>query len=93
VNETSQIVYDKVCEEDPYWGVVFIWWASAAFLLGAATTTGVGVAKEVFTTIRLYGCSRDRSTVFQIADMNADKPMPPLRKYATDDALPENEDS
>mmetsp|Transcript_7107 Transcript_7107/g.10597 ORF Transcript_7107/g.10597 Transcript_7107/m.10597 type:complete len:133 (+) Transcript_7107:68-466(+) len=49
-NTTSGKYYEENCDYKPYWGMVFVWWAGAAFLIGAATSSGLRVCTDVWST-------------------------------------------
>lgn len=68
-NVTDGTTMNQSCVDKPYWGLVFIWWAVAAFLLGGATTTSFGIISDVWKTIWVYGIKR-RPNSNQVVDIN-----------------------
>jgi hypothetical protein len=49
---------NEKCSDQPFWGIVFVWWAFAAFLMGAATTTGFNVVKDIFKDLWMLSCGK-----------------------------------
>jgi hypothetical protein len=68
LNMTSGELSAKKCVDKPYWGLVFVWWGVAAFLIGGATTTSFGIISDVWKTLWLK--QRKNPTHYQVVDVN-----------------------
>ena len=66
------------CTDEPYWGIVFVWWACAAFLIGAATTTGMSVALDIFKEAWLLSTSKSDSRPAQVQDVGGQEAAAPV---------------
>jgi hypothetical protein len=71
LNSTSGEMSPKKCIDKPYWGLVFVWWGVAAFLIGGATTTSLGIISDVWKTVRLHGDNQQKNPAHhQVVDVN-----------------------
>lgn len=68
-NTTNGVLTEKECLDKPYWGLVFLWWAVAAFLIGGATTTSFGIMSDIWKTIWFYGINK-HPNLNQVVDIN-----------------------
>jgi hypothetical protein len=67
-NATDSTFTEVPCENTPFWGVVFAWWIGAGLLMGAASTTGWGVFREVSLLFSLLILKKDTPHDRQVGD-------------------------
>lgn len=71
LNITSGLITEQKCIDKPYWGIIFVWWGFAAFLIGGVTTTSFGIISDIYKTIKIYGFnSRSNPSMNQVVDIN-----------------------
>jgi hypothetical protein len=71
LNITSGLITPPQCIDKPYWGLVFVWWGVAAFLIGGATTTSFGLISDIWKTLwLLVGRKHKKPTSHQVVDVN-----------------------
>jgi hypothetical protein len=69
-NITDGLITPPQCIDKPYWGLVFVWWGVAAFLIGGATTTSFGLISDICKTLWLFGRGHKNPTSNQVVDVN-----------------------
>ena len=70
-NNTDNTFVEVHCEKSPFWGVVFAWWIGAGLLMGAASTTGWGVLRELLVSLSLYFSNDNTPNSNQVSDEKA----------------------